>query len=243
MWRGATATNITTDWHERAAKWQFVALHGKPTSSALDKTKATRTVSHPASQPASQLSSQTDSKDIQTASQWDGNWRRERVRVRVWGSCRHLSHGHCMFEANLLQATARSRSCLGHQHLAPSSSAWLRSVGLLRVALYWVRICYVPGWARGGCAIAAADPRPTIDKHLGLGLLTVLSLLTILPLINSSSTWPKHLLHQLDGHRVAKSVSMCVLGCLCKSAMVGMWKEIVGFAVKVSQVGCSVKRA
>lgn len=33
-------------------------------------------------------------------------------------SCRHLSHGHCMFEANLLQATARSRSCLGHQHLA-----------------------------------------------------------------------------------------------------------------------------
>lgn len=38
----AMATYIATDWHERAAKWQFVALHGKPTSSAHDRTKARR---------------------------------------------------------------------------------------------------------------------------------------------------------------------------------------------------------
>lgn len=94
-------------------------------------------------------------------------------------SCRHLSHGHCMFEANLLQATARSRSCLGHQHLA-----WLGSCSL-GLAMY-VSLCIecesvarqpvcvcVCGVREAGCL--PADPRPTIDKHLGVALLGYVS--------------------------------------------------------------------
>lgn len=97
----AMATNIATDWHERAAKWQFVALHGKPTSSALDRTKARR--------PAQAVGCKVCGMK---------KWVASGAGVAGGMSCRHLSHGHCMFEANLLQATARSRSCLGHQHLA-----------------------------------------------------------------------------------------------------------------------------
>lgn len=186
----------------RAAKWQFVALHGKPTSSALDRTKARRLDDRPVScHWVGTLHIDNYARNGE-GSKGGGAW--------VVGIC--PTGIACLKQIYYKQQPAVAvvwaiSTWLG---LAPALLAWpctcrfVLSANLLRDSLC---VCVCMEWGR------QAVSQLTLGQ-LSTSILespsSAMSLLTTLPLINSSSTWPKHLLHQLDGHRLCLCVCLCV---------------------------------